>query len=820
MEEYTLNRKNIKRYHPATTSDVKRVETQNQVSKCELNKVNEKDNKGTVVENRKPEKIKGIDIYKTASGLSHLNKNDPDRLTFKKNVEYMNSLLAKFKENISTGSVIYDKVLSLPEISDSSYMPDIIPFEFCELMKLAKDELKFIDDPQEDTKNSDIEDNLLLAPFMNNQEADFLGEPTTLPSLEEDNLLLAPFMNNQEADFLGEPTTLSSLENNDVKNFIKDFDIAELEKIVNFNEAYKNKRTAAKIELIKRNQAIFTSEGYIQKKYEEKLNDKSYEFMENDFYVKDREDKAKKLKVRKKYESGQDQINQLEQNQLITEEGKKYNNIEKNNTWKKIKYTYLDIDMNDVISEIDLLYQDVLSRGMILAGLESEESLQNKNLEDLIKIFDNKKLFEDRGPYNNREDRIFALIDYMLENEMKNVEFEDMWNNYSSEENLIKNSIILNLISCNDKFAQEDLANKTIDELKDILDFEISKVASLNERADRQTDITKRTNSPGLERKDLDLSKLETRSEDEDGKAIIEVTGKGKAKLDISSKTLETLFPYYDKKTMSPIQQTGDCYLVNCFVQFMKDPEKRVDMYKYFEEKINEKGEKILTAKYPGGNVSLTYKVDDEGQIINFRPSENALDGSKGFQILEELIAWERIEKALKFNFAFPLDGTYEDDETYEDYLKRYGINQLKQDTRMSVDDKLKEIYDMGIRRLNSKKDEEEMLRSEFSYFVDSGTLEMVAKLLQYDLVQVTDKLEAEDVGIDNSYSGVYDHSDGKGRLWLNHAQSIVGSNHYGVKIQEPNSSNREGFVEYDKILFEALYRYNYNRKSASNFKQ
>ena len=67
----------------------------------------------------------------------------------------------------------------------------------------------------------------------------------------------------------------------------------------------------------------------------------------------------------------------------------------------------------------------------------------------------------------------------------------------------------------------------------------------------------------------------------------------------------------------------------------------------------------------------------------------------------------------------------------------------------------------------------------------------------------------------------VYEHSDAKGRLLSNHAQAIVGEDHYGVRIQEPNSSNREGFVEYDKMSdFSDLGRLNYNRKGESNFKQ
>ena len=794
MEEYTniFTRTNIKRNNSIRnssirTSDAKRVKIQNQVSKCELNKVNEKDNKGTVVENRKPEKIKGIDIYKTASGLSHLNKNDPDRLTFKKNVTDMNSLLQKFKANISEGSVIYNKVSLLPEISDSSYMPDITPFEFCELMQLAKGELKFIDDPQDDTENIEIENNDIKNDLYN-------------PMLT--------FMYNQGDDCLGMPI-LSSPENNEGSNFIKDFDIAELEKIINFNEEYKNKRTAAKIDLIKKNQNEFTSEGYIQKKYEEKVNDKSYQFFPNDFYVKS------VFKRRKKYESGQDQISQLERNQLITKEGKKYNKIEKSNTWNNIQYTYLDIDMNNAISEIDLLYQDVLSRGMILAGLGSEENLQDKNLEDLIKICDDSQLFKNRGLYNNRQDRIFALMDYIEENEMDTSDLGDMVTNYEAEENSIKDRIISNLIRCNDKFTQEDLSNKTIDELQDICNSEIYKAAILDERVDRQTDISKRSNSPGLERKDLNLSKLETRSKDEDDKAIIEVPGKGKAKLNISSKILETLFPYDEEKTMSPIQQTRDCYLVNCFVQFMKDPEKRVDMYKYFEEKINEEGEKIVTAKYPGGKVSLTYKVDDEGQIINFRPSEHALDGPKGFQILEELIAWERINEALNLDLAFDISELNQNNVI--------AVDELKQNNEMSVDDKFRIIYNnMNIRRLSIANGEKEMGQSEFSYFLDIGTPRMTAQLFQYDLVEITDKLEAENVNIyDNPDGVVYEHSDAKGRLLSNHAQAIVGEDHYGVRIQEPNSSNREGFVEYDKMLsFDDLVRFNYNRKGESNFKQ
>lgn len=98
----------------------------------------------------------------------------------------------------------------------------------------------------------------------------------------------------------------------------------------------------------------------------------------------------------------------------------------------------------------------------------------------------------------------------------------------------------------------------------------------------------------------------------------------------------------------------------------------------------------------------------------------------------------------------------------------------------------------------------------------------MTQQWFQYAVVKITNKFEAEYVSIYNNPNDAvhYEYSGVKGRLLSYHVQAIVGADHYGVRIQEPNSSNREGFVEYDKIPFDALHGYNYNRKGESNFYQ
>ncbi len=429
-----------------------------------------------------------------------------------------------------------------------------------------------------------------------------------------------------------------------------------------------------------------------------------------------------------------------------------YMKLLKSDSGKEFDDSFKDFNVEDLQQKVDF-NEDYKTKRM-----EAKKEIINKNKEN----FGNK--YTDLNYKEKAENPSYFFSDngfYSKEIEVNGVKKKLLRRKYSSADEQLKQF----------DEGQERLkqAKESFSEFKTRFN-ESNLGANEGQRADMVTDEGKRAYGPGIKRKDMKLYNLEFRGEDEDGKAVINVPKIGNAKLNIGVNTLTQLFPYNDERTMSPIQQTGDCYLVNCFVQFMKDPENRVDIYKCFT--TSDDG-KTLKVKYPGGKVELTYNLDKDGQIKDFKKSEKGLDGSLGFQILEELQACEMALSSCK-----------------TEQEKQDVINILQQ-TDKNIDARLNDICDKGIKRDGQDKSENQ---SAFSYFIDGGMPEVIKKLMNYDKNVNPDEILLEDV------TAFETKGNFMGRLLSKHAQAIVDTRHYGVIVEEPNSSNKQGFVSFDNI--------------------
>ena len=503
----------------------------------------------------------------------------------------------------------------------------------------------------------------------------------------------------------------------------ENFNVEELQNKVNFNEDYKARRMDAKREIIRRNEERF-GDKYTDLKYEEKaenpssLKDEggyessSYSFSDNGFYSKERDvNGVKKKFLRRRYSSGEEQLKQFDEGQERVRQAK--------TSFSKLKYAINVSEYLKKCSELGKKWSEV-------KYTEKEEDYRKSVISCLKQI---------------RSDGCCEIDDL-------------------NESDMTSKDVLRLLVNVIRQLSQQQNA----------LNAEYNSGANEDKRADMVTDKGKRNNGSGVERKDMILHNVEFRGKDEDGKAVINVPERGNAKLNIGVKTLTQLFPYDDERTMSPIQQTGDCYLVNVFTQFMKDPEKRVDIYKCFT--TSDDG-KTLTVKYPGGNISLTYELNEKGEIEGFEQSKNALDGSLGFKILEELQACERVLSSCE-----------------TEQPKQDVINILQQTDR-NIDDRLKDICDKGIKRGDQAKSEDQ---SAFSYFIDGGKVQDIENLMNY-YSDNRDEILLEDV------TSTKDSENYMGRLFTNHAQAIVDTSHYGVMVEEPNTSNKQGFVSFDNIV-------------------
>ena len=670
-----------------------------------LLKQTENGSAGFSVETKPAEKINGIEIYKTSSALMHLNKQDPNRIAFKQNVKEINKLLKVVQAELDSREYLKktplgEKILKLPEISDSSYMPDTTAFEFYEYMKLLKPQLESLNDK------------------------------------------------------------------------FKNFSIEELQQKVGFNEAYKDERMGAKKEIIRRNEESF-GDKYTDLKYKEKAEDSSYTFMADGFYAKEKDvNGGKKGFLRRKYSSVEEQLKQFDEGQERVKQAKK-------------SFGGVEVQL-EKYSELTSKMVDLQKKVTILNNLNSLR--KNNGCPDLIE--DLKKARSDRNTQNemNLKEKFLQEVNRYNEEVKKFLKEEDLIDGEIEIDKEVKNYLEGNLIENSQPQQLVRLYYSLGELIQNLLNSYSEQIGSLSNeiegmlqpRIDLVTDEGKRNNGPGLERKDLNLSKLETRSKDEDDKAIIEVPGKGQAKLDVSIETLHCLFPEDEEKTMSPIQQTGDCYLINIFTQFMKDPEKRVDIYKCFKE--SEDG-KTVTVKYPGGKMSLTYNLDESGEIKDFKKSKKGVDGSVGFQILEELQACERVLLSCKT------------EKQKEEAMS------ILQKTDRSIDERLEDICKKGIQKNGKIKSEGQ---SAFSHFIDGGNIKDISELMGYEVESKPDGTFLGFVIGNKSTESLL------GRLLDGHAQAIVDSRHYGVIVEEPNSSNRQGFVSFDNVVSEVpdLYYY------------
>lgn len=505
----------------------------------------------------------------------------------------------------------------------------------------------------------------------------------------------------------------------------ENFNVEELQNKVNFNEDYKERRMDAKRKIIRRNEERF-GDKYTDLKYEEKaenpssLKDEggyessSYSFSDNGFYSKERDvNGVKKKFLRRRYSSGEEQLKQFDEGQERVRQAK--------TSFSKLKYAINVSEYLKKCSELGKKWSEVK---------DTEEEDYIKSVISCLKQIRSDGCCE---------------IDDLNESDM----------------------------TSKDAFRLVVNVARQLKQQQNALNAEYNSGANEDKRADMVTDKGKRNNGPGVKRKDMILHNLEFRGEDEDGKAVINVPERGNAKLNIGVKTLTQLFPYDDERTMSPIQQTGDCYLVNAFTQFMKDPEKRVDIYKCFT--TSDDG-KTLKVKYPGGKVELTYNLNEKGEIEGFTKGQKALDGPLGFQILEELQACER---AL----------------SYTNQTKENEVKGNLQNTKTSIETRLENAYNEGAKkvRLNNEIELGEG-QSAFSYFVDGGKAQDIESLMNY-YSDNWDEILLEDV------TSTKDSENYMGRLFTNHAQAIVDTSHYGVMVEEPNTSNKQGFVSFDNIV-------------------
>lgn len=350
-------------------------------------------------------------------------------------------------------------------------------------------------------------------------------------------------------------------------------------------------------------------------------------------------------------------------------------------------------------------------------------------------------------------------------------------------------------------------------------------------------ELSRRERLTGRPNKNLLLDKIETREVLSEKQVCVmnKETGK-KQEINLPINLFNQLFPNDQESTLSPIQTTGDCYLVNAFNVFMKNFDMRMDIYKCFKL-VEEKGEIFLNVKYPGNEITLKVPLDNQG-LINFSPNDKALDGPVGLQMLEELQLVTRL-----------INGFVDD----KDKIIIVGLNELEIDqadkeslknllldcSLGSIEDRFEKLkeqfkkYDSSISQEFLKKIDErqEFLKKsaerqnlgapqdmDIFNIIDSGTSDHIKQLMNYNTY-----IEEDIIGDDVWF--VSPHVKNSQGIFLNqHAQQIISANKYGFQVVEPNTSNRIGDISYDQSfniflpVFSLRYRQYFTNQSAEEY--
>ena len=380
-------------------------------------------------------------------------------------------------------------------------------------------------------------------------------------------------------------------------------------------------------------------------------------------------------------------------------------------------------------------------------------------------------------------------------------------------------------------------------------------------------------------------------------------------KVFISPENLRILF-----STDFPVQNVGDCYLVNVFNQMLLNDKGRIKLYKCFKE-VKTKDGKYIKVKYPNLKYYLSYKINPnditkENGIKSFLSSKGgilqelsnylfpnndslikynygSLIGSTGFLMLEEVYCVNRIIDRL--------EATEKSDLIPNDIkklVKKYKLTIKKDlfDTTLSLDERIKKlsknkeiatvleytskkIEELGTQYLEQLHDKNFISDKDYNQFKEGIDPYKVFDIILYltpflekndsELPKFNNKTEKENyykdyvssirVGddvvfnhtfrkllnlringfntIEAGYQGEvarafgyktktkfvnrltqkeypeialngmnynFDNIQPEGGLISRHAQSIIGIQKYGLRVQEPNSSNTDQIALFD----------------------
>ncbi len=710
---------------------------------------------------------------KTSDGLLHLTKNTPQRQKFKSNVNIMNKNFVTLRNNINK---LYNKY---QQEKDKK-----ISYKFFNIFKPKRKKVKL-----EELKKLDsyINNILKLRPLGDKEyitKSSYMPEISDLAIisyLREANKIINNIMNSS----LNKKSFLGTYINN-LSESIKKFDLDDFEIKSKENYHYKVKRFIQKIALVAKNYSI--NSNYIQKKYKNMNNNTM------NIYYKDGN-------IRKKYLSVNDYLEQLLKNYIRMQNAKQSLSFSVKLLYKKFdvakrKYP-LFIERSDLdLSEKEIREDDINDPKITI--------IKNNKNEILSKIKVSPQIFEKLFPINDTKTMspiqwvencylVNSFNEYMKNDDARiNLykcfnECEDNLGNKFIEVKYPNLDIPLKYYFNNDnKFTYE--YNCCPDSLDGVLGhMMLEEVYAVNRISTRLEYMIRNCDSLPLNIKKL-LLKHKTNIE----KRLVDTSKEFNNRLPFNKSFLVELYfkLFISKNRLSILKELKDNY----------------EIYKvlnYDNKECNKEIKKNLKLLRSSGYISnIDYK--------NFLKKSNINEAYKNVYFYYDIM--EEIDQK-KFNKKTNEEKQKYYEKKLHNHLQSYNLNLLKEndinyeedevdynDYKLKYKAKLNYLFQsriMGFETLNSGN-----IR-ECNYAMNLSTSDYKSDNIFY-----SNHIDALCI-VDSGYN-FFDNLEGC--LVSQHVHSINGWNKYGAIITEPNTSNQEEIILFDKYkdIFNKPNRYFY----------